>query len=76
MQLNLSYITNSHTKFVVVLDEFSPREDLLTKVRAGRCIHATPPPCTFAERAARASPLLPACNARPRRSLLTRHVTQ
>jgi hypothetical protein len=47
MQLNLSYITNSHTKFVVVLDEFSPREDLLTKVRAGRCIHALPPrPCT------------------------------
>lgn len=26
------YITNSHTKFVAVLDEFTPREDMLAKV--------------------------------------------
>jgi hypothetical protein len=30
-----SYITNSRTKFVAVVDEFSPREDLLAKVGGG-----------------------------------------
>ncbi|KAI8467649.1 MAG: Sedlin [Monoraphidium minutum] len=31
------YITNSHTKFILVLDEFSPREDLLAK--AFKAVH-------------------------------------
>lgn len=32
------YITNSHTKLIAVLDEFSPREDLLAK--ALKAMHA------------------------------------
>lgn len=42
------YITNSHTKLIVVLDEFSPREDLLAKVfKAMHHLYADTTSCPF-----------------------------